>query len=201
MIVATWANRAFAQARPNDWLDPTIVVGVDIGVSAMNENGPLGFDKGVGSVTSAGQEWGARAAVEWFRLLAVEARYVGMSDPLDHSVSPRGDLSYVTTGGEIVGRLSLPLPLVHPYVFGGFGYYSIALDGSSTARAASPLFSSSQWGRALGFGLDVALGFRLTVGVEATYRYQINEKFSNTTTNGIDGGDVSSLAAVLRLRL
>jgi hypothetical protein len=129
--------------------------------------------------------------------LALEGRYLGMYNSAQASVSPAGSAGFLTTGAAAVVRLTAPLPFVHPYIFGGAGYYDIALVGSS----GSELHSSSQCGIPMGFGLDVPLTWHLSVGAEATYHYQIQESYSAVTTNGIDGGDLSTFNAVLRARL
>jgi hypothetical protein len=90
---------------------------------------------------------------------------------------------------------------VHPYIFGGPADYDVHLVGSSAAKGGSPLFSSVQPGIALGFGVDVPLTYHLSIGAEATYHFQLGEDYSNDTTNGIDGGDISTFDVVLRVRL
>jgi len=180
---------------------PGIYVGLDLGVSAMNEGGPFAFNSGVGTVMHPGPAWGARFGVELTRWLAFEARYVGMSNTAHASVSPAGTVGFVTTGAEAVARFTLPLRFVHPYAFAGVGYYDVALVGSSDAKAASGFFSSSQPGVPVGLGLDVPLTWRFSMGVEAAYHWQLGEKYSLVTANGIDGGDLSTFNAVFRVRL
>jgi hypothetical protein len=202
-FAAAWlGSAAYAQPDADDhtW-SPAFVVGGDLGVAAMNENGPLGFGDGVGTVTHPGPAWGVRVGIDLFSWLGVEARYVGMFDPIDKSVSPTGSVGFLTTGGEAVARLVLPLPFLHPYVFAGFGYYNVAVVGSATARAGSVLFSSSQPGIPMGFGIDAPVSEYLSIAVEATYRFQLGENYSAVTANGIDGGDLTSLVAVARIRL
>jgi hypothetical protein len=143
-----------------------VMVGLDVGVVRMNESGPFGFGNGVGSVTEPGPSWGLRAGVEPLPWLAFEARYVGAYAGLQSSVSPAGTLGFLTTAGEIVARFTAPLPYVHPYVLGGVGYYDVALAGGSGAKAASPMFSSSQPGIPLGVGFDVPLIWHLSPRVE-----------------------------------
>jgi hypothetical protein len=198
IFVVAWLGSV---ARADDGLTPVFVVGGDLGVAAMNENGPLGFGGGVGSVTHPGPAWGVRLGIDLYSWLGFEARYVGMFDPIDKSVSPTGSVGFLTTGGEAVARLVLPLPFLHPYAFAGFGYYNVAVVGSASARAGSVLFSSSQPGIPVGIGVDVPITESLSVAVEATYRFQLGENYSADTANGIDGGDLTSLAAVARLRL
>ena len=192
---------AVGRCRNRPWTGPQIMLGAELGVSAMTETGPFGLNKGVGSVTEAGPAWGVRAGLEVFPWAAVELRYVGMYNAVQSSLSPAGSVGFLTSGGEAVLRLTAPLPFVHPYVFGGVGYYDITLDGSPTARAASTFHSSTQAGVPVGFGLDVPLTWYLAVDVEATYHYQIGESYSSVTTNGIDGGDLSTVNAILRVRL
>jgi hypothetical protein len=177
------------------------MLGVDLGVSAMNETNPLGFDKGVGAVTDPGPAWGLRAGVEIFPWLAVEAHYVGMYNSATAAVSPLGSVGFLTTGVDAVARLTAPFPYVHPYVFGGVGYYDMALVGPVGALAGSQLFSSNQPGLPLGFGLDVPVSWQASLGLEATYHYQMGEKFSSNTVNDIDGGDLSTVTVVMRFRL
>jgi Outer membrane protein beta-barrel domain len=192
---------AVTRCHDRPWSGPALVFGADIGVSKMNESGPFGFDTGVGTVTHAGPAWGVRVGVDLFPWLTLEARYVGMYGPVQSSVSPAGSVGFLATGGEAVARLTAPLPYVRPYIFGGVAYYDVALVGSSEAKAASVLFSSSQPGIPLGFGFEVPLTWHLSVGAEATYHFMLGESYSNVTTNGIDGGDISTFNAVVRARL
>jgi hypothetical protein len=192
---------AMGRCRDRQWAGPEIMFGADLGFAAMTETGPLGFNRGVGSATEAGPAWGLRAGVEVFPWLGLEARYVGMNNSAQASVSPAGSVGFLTTGGEAVLRLTAPIPFVHPYVFGGVGYYDISLVGSSGAQAGSVLHSSSQPGIPMGVGLGVPLTWYLSLDAEATYHFQLGESFSSVTTNGIDGGDLTTFNAVLRVRL
>jgi hypothetical protein len=191
----------YRRCRSRRWAGPMLVFGGDFGISAMNEGGAIGFNNGVGSVTNAGPAWGASVGVEVFRWLAFEARYVGMYNSAQSSVSPTGSVGYFTTGGAAIIRFTAPLPYVHPYIFGGAGYYKNALIGSSAAKAGSVLLSSSQPGVPLGLGVDVPLTWHVSVGVEATYHFMIGESFSDVTANGIDGGDITTFNGVMRFRL
>ena len=146
LVIALSAQSASAQAAPADfcrdhwfamgecrdrrWTGPKLMLGVDLGVSEMTETGPFGFNKGVGSATDAGPAWGLRVGVELFSWLAVEARYVGMYNGAQASVSPAGSVAFLTTGADAVVRLTAPLPYVHPYIFAGAGYYDVGLTGS-----------------------------------------------------------------------
>jgi len=192
---------AMGRCRDRKWTGPEIMLGADFGLSAMTETGPFGLNKGVGGATEAGPSWGVRAGVEILPWLGVEGRYVGMYNSIQTSMSPAGSVGFATTGGEAVLRLTAPLPFVHPYVFGGVGYYDVALAGSSTAQAGTVFHSSSQPGFPMGFGVDVPLTFYLAVDAEATYHYQLHEDYSAVTTNGIDGGDLTTFAVVLRVRM
>jgi opacity protein-like surface antigen len=200
-LISTEARAGTGLPEPeslHDW--PRIVVGVDLGVAKMVESGPFGFNNGVGSVTGAGASWGARAGVEFFDWLAVEARYSGSRTSVHASAAPAGSLAFVSTAADLTLRLSAPLPWVHPYIFGGMGYNQVSLAGSTEARAGSPLHSSGQTEIAMGFGVDVPLTWRLSVGFEATYHFQLSEDFSEDMTNGIDGGDISTFNALVRAR-
>jgi hypothetical protein len=191
---------AIARCRDRPWDGPRLVFGVDLGVSAMNEQGPFGFGNGVGAVTDAGPAWGLRGGVELLPWLALEAHYVGMFNSATSAVSPLGSVGFLTTGGDAIVRLTLPIPYVQPYVLGGVGYYEVALVGSATALPGSQLYSSNQPGIPLGVGLDVPLSWHVSLGFEATYHFQIGEVYSSNTVNGIDGGDLSTFNVVMRLR-
>lgn len=192
---------AMGRCRDRAWAGPQVTFGADLGFSAMTETSPFGFNKGVGGVTEAGPAWGLRGGIDLLPWVGLEARYVGMYNGAQPSVSPAGGVGFLTTGGEAVVRITAPLPYVHPYIFGGVGYYDIALTGSSGAQAGSILHSSSQPGIPLGFGFDAPLTWHLSLGVEATYHFQLGESFSAVTTNGIDGGDLSTFNVVVRGRL
>jgi hypothetical protein len=53
----------------------------------------------------------------------------------------------------------------------------------------------------MGVGVDVPLTWYLSLDAEATYHFLVGESFSTVTTNGIDGGDLTTFNAVLRVRL
>jgi hypothetical protein len=197
---------AMGNCRNRKWTRPELLLGADLGVSAMTETSPFGFNKGVGGVTGAGPAWDVRAGVDFFPWLGLEARYVGMYNAAQRSVSPAGDLGFLTTGIEAVVRFTAPTPYVRPYIFAGIAYYDVSLVGSAQAQDASSLHSSSQPGIPLGFGFDVPLTWYLSVDLEATYHFQLGESFSDDTTttkggSGIDGGDLSTFNAGVRVRL
>jgi hypothetical protein len=185
---------ALGPCRDRNWTGPEIELGVGVGLSAMNESGPLGFGHGVGAVMNPGPAWSLLAGVEIRPWLALEARYLGMYDSAKASVSSSG--GFLGGAGTAVVRVTAPLPYVHPYVFGGIGYYDFHLVGSS----ASVLHSSSQAAIPVGIGIDLPLSYHLSVGIEASYNWQINEDYSAVTTNGIDGGDVTRFDLVWRAR-
>jgi hypothetical protein len=186
---------AMGPCRERPWTGPELELGLAVGVSAMNESGPFGFGNGVGSVTSAGPGWGILAGIELLSWLALEGRYLGTYDSAQSSVSSSG--GYLGSAGTAAIRLTAPLSFVHPYVFGGIGYYDFHFSGPS----ASVMHSSSQAGIPMGVGVDVPLTYHLSVGAEASYNFQISESFSDVTVNGIDGGDVTRFDLVLRARL
>jgi opacity protein-like surface antigen len=176
-------------------------MGVDMGASAMNESGPFGFHNGVGTVTEPGPAWGVRIGIELLPWLGLEGRYLGMYNSVRAAVSPAGSVGYLTSGVDALARLTAPLPYVQPYVVGGGGYYDVSLAGSSRATGASVMHSSSQPALVVGLGLDIPLTWHLSVGAEADYHHQSNETYSSDTTNGIDGGDLTTFNVVVRARL
>ncbi len=182
------------------WTGPQLYAAADFGGSGMVETGPFGFGKGLGSATTFGPSWALRGGIDVLPWLGVEGRYVGMYNAATSSVSPAGSLGYLTTGGEAVIRLILPVPYVRPYAFGGVGIYDNSLTGSASARAASALTSNTAPGVPMGIGVEVPLTWHLSVGAEATYHFLIGESFATTTAGGIDGGDLMSFNAVARIR-
>jgi hypothetical protein len=76
----------------------------------------------------------------------------------------------------------------------------MALVGGSTAQAASVLHSSSQPDIPMGVGVAVPLTWYLSLDVEATYHFQLGESFASVTTNGVDGGDITTFEVALRAR-
>ena len=186
---------AMGPCRDRPWHGPELELGVAFGVASMVESGPFGFRNGLGSVTNAGPAWSVLAGVELVPWLALEARYLGTYDSASASVSASG--GFLVTAGTAVVRLTAPLPYVHPYVLGGIGYYDVHFTGPS----ASVMHSSSQAGIPMGVGVDVPLNYHLSVAAEALYNFQVSESFSDVTTNGIDGGDVTTFDLVLRARL
>jgi hypothetical protein len=188
-----WLAVRACHDRP--WTGPELELGVAAGVSAMNESGPFGFHNGVGGVMKAGPAWGVLVGLVVLPWLSLEARYLGSYDPADAVVSTSG--GFLGSAGTAVVRLTAPLPYVHPYLFGGIGYYAFSFVGSS----GSVLHSSSQAGIPMGIGIEVPLDYHLSVGVEASYNFQLGEDFSDVTTNGIDGGDITRFDLVLRARL
>jgi hypothetical protein len=186
---------AVRSCRDRPWTGPELELGVAVGVSAMNESGPFSFHNGVGAVTNAGPAWGVLAGLVILPWLSLEARYLGSYDSADAAVSRSG--GFLGSAGTAVVRLTAPFRYVHPYLFGGVGYYDFAFVGSS----GSVLHSSSQAGIPMGIGVDVPLNYHLSLGVEASYDFQVGEDFSDVTTNGIDGGDVTRFDLVFRTRL
>jgi hypothetical protein len=187
---------AFEGCRDRAWTGPLLELGVGVGVSMLNRGGPFGFGKGVGSATNPGPAWSILAGVEVLPWLAVEARYLGMYDAANASVGGSG--GYLASAGTAVVRLTAPLQYVRPYLFGGIGYYNFGFSGGA---AGSPLLSTSQPGVPLGVGVDVPLSYHFSIGAEASYHFQLNETFSQSTTNGIDGGDDTRFDLVVRGRL
>jgi hypothetical protein len=103
--------------------------------------------------------YGAKAGFKLL-FLAVEGNVLTAS----HSVTSEKGFSWdgnsvgVTYWG-INGKLFLPIPLVHPYIMGGFGNYSVNID---------TIGKDSKRGYNLGVGVEVKLG---KIGLFAEGRY------------------------------
>jgi hypothetical protein len=115
-------------------------------------------------------------------------------------VTPGGAVGFLSSGAEAAVRFTAPLPFVRPYVLAGVGYYDVAVVGGPGAQAASVLHSSVQPGIPMGVGIDVPLTWYFSLDLEAAYHFQLGESFASVTTNGINGGDLTTLGVVLRAR-
>ncbi len=140
-----------------------------------------------------------RVGVDLLSWLGLEARYFGDFNDGKLPATAAGDVAYVLSSGQLVVRLSLPVPFVRPYIFSGVGVYNFHLIGSAEARAASMLNSTTQLGIPIGFGLEVPLTWHVGFAIEAVYHFQVGESFS--AVDDISGGDLSTLTGVMRLRL
>ncbi len=192
---------AVDRCHDRPWNGLRVVFGLDLGASKFVESGPFGFGNGTGSVTDAGPSWGVRAGVELLPWLTLEGRYAGMYNGAQAQVSPAGTVGFLTSAADAVAMFTAPLPYVHPYVLGGVGYYAVSLTGSATAKAATPLLSSSQPAIPMGVGVDVPLSSHLSVGAEAVFHFLVGETLASVSTNKIDGGDLTTFSVVGRLRL
>lgn len=175
---------------------PHLVFGIDAGVSHFGEGSPLAFKTGTGSITAWGPAWGLRAGVEVTRWFAVEAHYIGMSNPASDSVSVGGSRSLFTNAIAAELRFTAPTPYVQPYLFLGPAWYSTSITGSSTT---TQLTRSSEFGVPIGIGFQVPLPRGLSLGAEATYHRFFGESLAEN--EDIGGGDPFSINAVLRFRL
>ena len=162
----------------------------------MEEGGPFGFNSGTGTVTQWGPNWGLRLGVDFLSWLGLEGRYEG-AYLSGNSRAP--DVAYLMNGGEAVVRLTIPTPFVRPYFFGGIGYYSVDLLGSSAAQTFSGLNSWRGAGIPMGVGLDIPLSWHVSLAAEATFRFFLKESFSALDDRA--GADLTSFTGVVRFRL
>ncbi len=178
---------------------PHLTLGLDGGVGATNESGPFGFGTGVGTVTSAGPSWGIRAGVDVYKWIAIEAHYIGIDNHGTNDATPNGSVHMLTSAGTGEFRFTIPFKYVQPYAYLGAGVYHTSITGSSSAKAASPLFSSTEFGTPMGLGIGVPLTGAITFGGEVTYHRLFGEAFADNEEIG--GGDFTTFNAVLRARL
>jgi Outer membrane protein beta-barrel domain len=178
---------------------PVLTWGLELGVGHLNEGHPFAFDDGVGGVTSAGPAWGLRLGVDLLSWLGLEARYFGAFNDGKGIVTVGGDVAYLLSSGELVVRLTLPVPFARPYIFSGIGVYNFQLTGTPAARTASLLNSTTQAGVPIGVGVEFPLSWHFSLAVEATYHFQLGESFSSV--DNIAGGDFSTLTGVMRFRM
>lgn len=179
---------------------PHLTLAIDVGGGAFEEGQPFGFGAGTGSGTSPGPAWGFRVGVELMSWLAIDAHYMGASSLINKDYSPAGPARLVTNAALAEIRLTLPLRYVQPYIFGGFGVYSTTVSGNThQARNGTEFQASTEPGAPMGFGISIPITERLNLGAEATYHFFIGEKFSYNEE--LEGGDVTTFNAVLRMRL
>ena len=178
------------------WDGPRLTWGGELGMGAWVEDGPFGFGNGTGAATSAGPAWGVRVGVDVLPFLGFEARYQGMYNEGNASVRSGGYVSLLTNSGSVVMRLIAPIPFVRPYLFGGVGLYDTRVLGSASARQASSLTDSFEWGIPMGVGVDVPLGRRVSIGVEGAFHLLMGESLS--TREEFEGGDPVTLSAIVR---
>ncbi len=175
---------------------PHLAVAIDGGVSHFTESNPLGFDTGVGSITSTGPAWGARVGVELLPWFAIDGHYIGMSNRADASQSIGGRRTLLTNAAVAELRFTLPTHSVEPYAFIGAGVYSTKITGTSKS---TPLYGSTEFGVPIGLGLGVPLCPGLSLGAEIAYHRLFGEAFEDN--DDIGGGDPTSATVVLRARL
>jgi hypothetical protein len=192
VAIATLALAPSARADDHPYR-PTFTLGAEVGVGHYVEGSPFDFESGTGSVTQTGPVWGLRAGVDFLSWIGVEGRYIGMWN------SANGNQGYVMSGAELVLRLALPTPYVHPYIFGGVGYYAFSLTGHDPTGQYA-LQSTSQPGFPMGIGVEVPITKRFSVAVEGTFRFQLGESFA-PTNDEIDGADQTTLTGIFKVRL
>jgi hypothetical protein len=178
---------------------PHLALAVEGGVAIFNESGPFGFTTGVGAGTYPGASWGLRVGVELLRWLAIDAHYIGMDNHARANRAPVGAVGLFTNAATAELRFTLPIPYVQPYLFTGAGVYSTSVTGSTTARAASPYFGSTELGVPIGLGVAVQITNALSLGGELTYHRLFGESFA--TDDDVGGGDLTTFNLLLRGRI
>lgn len=178
------------------WLDPLLSGALELGAGGFTD----GFypREGLGGATYFGPSWGARASVDLFPFLGVDARYLGM---WNHGVAATtgSDAGVVTSAGLATLRLIAPLPYAQPYVFSGLGLYGLSVVGNSQDRQASSLRTGVAVGVPIGVGVNVPITRHVSVGGEASFHYLIHESFA--TRPEIGRGDPVVLNGLVRFHL
>jgi len=177
---------------------PEIMLGADFGLSAMTRPARLP-EQGRGRATEAVPRGGPRRSRDP-SLARGRGPVRRMYNSIQASMSPAASVGFVTTGGKRFLRLTAPLPFVRPYVFGGVGT-TTSLWPARRTRRQDRCSTRAPAGPPHRFRPRRPAHWYLSLDAEATYHYLIGESFSAVTTNGIDGGDVSTVNAVLRVRM
>ena len=176
-----------------------LALAIEGGASSYNESSPFSFNTGTGSVSASGPSWGLRVGVELSKWLAFDAHYMGTNNHANGVATPNGSVSLLTSTATGEARFTAPIPYVQPYLLLGAGLYSTSVTGSNTARAASPLTGSTEFGVPVGVGLSIPISNGVSAGAELTYHRLFGESFSKDEEFG--GGDLTTMNAVIRARL
>ncbi len=166
-------------------------LGVQAGITYFTEGTPFETGSGVGRSLAAGPNLGIRASFEIFSWLAIDGRATFSNNHGNDSVRS-GALS--TLGGFGAVRFTLPLPVVRPYVFGGFGGHAIFASGKRTLLLPGDVAAPEA-----GIGVLVALRKNIDIGLEYEYSHYLGEVLS-TAPNGEDGGDPNNWSVFAQYR-
>jgi hypothetical protein len=170
-------DRSLWEAPHGLWLR----LGVDWGLTYWTEHGPFGVHSGIGSAMNAGYDGALRATLELRRWVALDVRVLVAYARAKADVA--GPVGLLTVGSLVAARFTLPFRLARPYLLAGPGVYSSSVHGSGP----TPLYGSTAAGIAVGFGIEVPLPGRISVGAEYVFHFLIGERFSDDTNIG--GGD------------
>ena len=187
----------YGRHSPCRWR-PRFNLALEGGVAFTGVAGNSVFRSGEqGAGVHPGASWGARGGLEWLSWLGFEARYLGAYH--HNSNTGMADTSRVlTSAGIVVVRVTLPIRFLRPYAFAGVGVYVSSVAMSGPVTPADP--TRVRAGVPLGIGLEVPIGWRFAIGVEATY----HRLFGGETTSGaaeVSPRDLVTTNALLRFRL
>ena len=164
-----------------------VKLGGDLGLLYWSEGGPWGPDKGIGHAMNPGFNTAVRASVEVTRWFAVDGRFhVGFASA---KKKVAGNAGFLTIGGFVGPRFTLPFKAARPYLVVGPGVYDIILTGSGPTQ----LYGTTAWAITGGLGLEIPVTRRFSFGAEYLFHRLGGEKFSNNSD--IEGGDPVTLNA------
>ena len=180
--------RAAAADEPSEQpRGPVVKLGGDLGLLYWSEGGPWGPNTGIGHAMHPGFNGAARASVELTRWFAVDGRFhVGFASAKSDVA---GNAGFLTIGGFVGARFTLPFEAVRPYLIVGPGLYGTILTGSGPTQ----LYGATNWAITGGLGVEIPVTRRVSVGAEYLFHRLGDEKFSNNSD--IATGDPVTLNA------
>jgi hypothetical protein len=152
--------------------DPFLSLGVEGGIMAVDSSSPR---------SDAGGAFGLRGGVGFLGPTRLELRYLrGSLDASGHSIR----------SSELAGqlRLTVPTPVVKPYLFAGVGRRSIQLGDAP---------SDDAWVSPLGAGIDLPIALGLVAAPEFTWHHRL----SGASSQPFASYDSWNASLVLRLDL
>jgi hypothetical protein len=143
--------------------------------------GGLGnYTADLASHTQNGPVWGVTLNLQPVSLLGVEVGYEGSRNQVN-GASP--DTALLRNGGFGLLKLSLPLPIIKPFIGLGIGGSYVAVSGASTGGFQNAFVSEIP----AAIGVELSL-FNLTAGARATYRYMGSPSFATNVIGNTAAG-------------
>lgn len=136
----------------------------------------------LGNTTAWGPTYGVAFGVNPLSWLGFEIAYDGSRN---ETRTEYGSNAYWRNGGSAMLKLSIPIPVVRPFIAGGFGLDYVSATGASGNNFANSLFPEVP----VAAGLEVTVNSFL-IGARATYHFMFNQGFATVNGGNVQGGMV-----------